>query len=493
MTRVVFWNLQKFGINKINDPSTERSPGQGGLTDQRASHERGVVVARVLIAANPDIIVLIEVASGDTSPDTLASNSGGMEGLLYLLDGLRAAAPGAGWRLVPPLRIGLGGRSETVGVFYRGALADGDLLYFTGPNGWQGAWAGHSVMPMPGVVIPINPYPVAGLVTPDLSNLLAPQRIVPPNALHNGNAYENMLAARVAYRPVPGFPYAVTGDDFVDFGEYRQPYMVTFTRTDAFGNVRNDLTIFAVHPSPQGILPTQFRTYLTYLQDVVAARGALETRIIGGDFNLRLLAADGADSGAYAPLNDPPNYAYEPLLTSPGAPLDENDLEAFKGYFATHIREAGDLTVDSLFLWSSEEVDSPYPGYGYIGSNFAPDFESVDNILVWPRVDRAYNTTIMNVLTGAPFNEVAPPPAGAPAGGPLPAGNLRSSMTNPAGWNALIVPVPGAVPNFVAIPIPPAPNAPAGYTQGDRNNLTSWANYGHLKSTSDHFAIVADI
>jgi hypothetical protein len=487
MTRVLFWNIQKFGVNKINDPSFFYSAGHGGLTDNAASLVRRTVVSNVLMAANPDILVVLEASSGDSTPNMLASNSGGMAGLITMLGLLRAAAPAWGWRLVPPLRVGIGGRSETVGVFYRGALPGGDQLYFTGPNGWVGGWAGASTAPGLGVFF--NNYPAAGLFTPDLSTMLTPPgtlpRVVPAGAGHNGNGLmlESTLAARVNFLPSAAYPYPLTPAGFVDYGPFRQPYMTTFTRTNAAGAVLSDLAIFSVHPSPQDGLPAQFLAYLTYLQDVVAARGLVETRVIGGDFNLELLdPLTGANAPVYNIMNNPPNYAYLPLLSSPGAPGGAA-LDAFKGYFGTHIRENNSLDEASLFLWSTAMVNSPYPGYGYIGSDFVVNFESVDNILVWPRVGgAAYGTTTMNTLTGVPFTQVVPTPGGAPAGGPLPA-NLASGMTNPFNW---LAGVGGAA-------IPPAPNAPNGTTIGIRNNLTSWANYGHLKNTSDHFAIVADI
>ncbi|MBI5120967.1 MAG: hypothetical protein HZA67_08165 [Rhodospirillales bacterium] len=485
MTRVLFWNLNKFGINKVDDPSFNVTPGHGGLQDDEASHMRRGVVARVLDAADADIVIFFEVSSGDSAPNMLATNTGGMEGLIYMLGRLRAADGAAGWRLVPPLRVGTARRSETVGVFYRGNLAGGDELFFTGPNGWVGGWGGASRAPGLGVVF--NAYPNVGIGNPDMRDFLkmpgVVTRNVPAGAQHNGGLAEDRLAARVNFLPSPAYPYALTPAGFVDYGPYRQPYMATFTRADGMGAVQRELSIFVVHPPPQGGLPAQYMTFLTYLFDVVAPLGGNETRVIGGDFNQNLLnPATGANAGVYNLLNNPPNYVYQPLLTSPGAPGGVA-LPAFKGYFATHIREDGNLRVNSRFLWSGGGVNSPYPGYGYIGSNMVADFESIDNILVWPLAGGgAYDTTVMNTITGVPFNRVVPAPGGAPQGGPLPA-NLVSQMTDPVNW---VIPLAGA-------PIPPAPNAPLTPNVWDRRNLIGWANYGHLRSTSDHFAIVANI
>ena len=40
MTRVLFWNIEQFSINKIFSASTQVTPGHGGLTDQVAAAQR---------------------------------------------------------------------------------------------------------------------------------------------------------------------------------------------------------------------------------------------------------------------------------------------------------------------------------------------------------------------------------------------------------------------------------------------------------------------
>src|SRR5437763_16353203 len=104
MTRGLFWNLSTFGINKINCPLNRRGANMGGLTLQQASVMRRAVVANTLAAATPDIIVIVEVASGDSYPDDLATNTDCWAGALDLLTRLRAGNPAAGWRLDNYLR-----------------------------------------------------------------------------------------------------------------------------------------------------------------------------------------------------------------------------------------------------------------------------------------------------------------------------------------------------------------------------------------------------
>jgi hypothetical protein len=463
MTRVLFWNLQTFGINKIDDPSLRRGAGMGGLTFQQASVMRRNLVANTLVAATPEIIVLVEVGSGDSYPDDLATNTGGWAGALDLLNRLRIANPAMGWRLVPPLRVGRrpGSKPETVAVLYQG-VSGAVRRYFTGPNLWVGGANGHSTAPGFGVVG--NAYPAARnldtmLVPPVLPAV--PARNIPGGALHNGGLAENVVAARTRFR--------LSGDpaSWINYGVYRPPYMVTFTEADALGNVQRNLTLFGVHSPAVAGDAGVFIIYLQNTEDVVAALGANETRVIGGDFNLRLLAANGGPSNVYAPLG--PNYV--PLWQSAGAPAPV-DLNAYIGYFATHIKHKYTSNTEATqFLWSDPPNQSPYPGYGYIGSKFVANFYSIDNILVWPHQALPYNyqSTVMNGVVGTPFNLVAPIPGGAPPGTVA----LGQQMNNaPPGW-------------------PPAPNALQVANIGARNNLTSWANYGYQYSTSDHFAVFA--
>jgi hypothetical protein len=458
MPRVLFWNLQTFGINKINDPSIKRPKGIGGNTAAAASAQRRTLVGQMLVAANPEIIVLVEVASGDSYPSDLATNTGGMQGAEYLLGWLRGSNPGMGWRLVPPLRVGRtpGSKPETVAVLYRGVVGAGQR-YFTGPNRWSGGVNGFSRPgPAVGHAYGGGPPNLNAMVTPPGSVI----RNIPGAALYNGGLAENVVSARTSFLLLNG------GGDRVDYGVFRPPYMVTFTETDGMGAVTRNITLFGVHSPATAGDPNVYVTYLTQTNDIVAGLGANETRVIGGDFNLNLMVPNGGPSNVYAPL-----APYTPLLQSAGAPAPV-DLDAYRGYFATHIKPKK-IAFDSLFLWSDNANTSPYPGYGYIGSDFFNNFYSIDNILVWPFQGPPYNyrTSIINGIAGSPFNLVAPVPGGAPTGTAV----MAHKMLNPA----------------PAVPWPPNPNAAVINNTGTRKNLTSWDNYGYQKSVSDHFIVTA--
>lgn len=471
MTRVLVWNLQTFGINKINNTNVGYAEGGGGLNNLDTSHWRRRLVYRTLQYAQPDIIILVEVASGDSYPNELATATGGIEGCSYLLNFLRTSGvySAGDWRLVPPLRVGRapGSKPETVAVFYRGrstnALGQTINRYFTGPNCWTGGYAGMSV---PYSVALARPYPGAGNGYPDLNALLVPPgsdaRTVPLGALWNATRAENTLAARVRFRENNGG----NPGNWLGYGIYRPPYMVTFTEKNATTNAMKNLTLFGVHSPAVAGDPGVFVDYLALTYEVSKPLGANETRMVGGDFNLPLLNADGSNPNTYQSLT---NLGYNPLLY-PNAPppVLPADQEAYRGYFGTHLRNRS-YTKVSRFLWSNAPGDSYYPGYRYLGSNRVPNFWSIDNLLVWTNVPPAsYDTTIMNHVVGSPMNLRNPVPGNAPTG----TLNLVDGFTN------------------ANSPFPQSPTAPV-WQLGTSTNLVSWPNHGYILSTSDHFALYA--
>ena len=466
MTKVLVWNIQQFGINKINNANNKRPRGQGGLTNQQASQSRRNVILNVLNATDPDIIVIIEVSSGDTYPLDVASFTGGMLGCVNFLNRLRFY-PGE-WRLVPPMRIGRGGKAESVGVFYRGqSTVGGNQVnrYFTGPNLWTGGINGMSAEP-PTLS---GPYPGSVNGSPDLNAMIVYPgqnvRQIPAGAQHNATVNENRVAARTFFSINEN---GVAGDP-INYGTFREPYMATFVETDANNNVIRNLSLFGVHSPAVVGDQSVFMTYLANTFEIVAPNAANEVRIVCGDFNLNLLDANGNLSDAYQPLT---NNNYGLLLRPNGGP--PANVDPYRGYFTTHIKtkpSRGNRTAASKFLWSeNNQNQSLYPAYEYVGSRYGGQnnpLYSLDNILVRPyNAATDYRTTVLNTVVGTPFNVVANPPGNPPLGSQL----MPSSFTTAANWP------PAVAPNF---------------TIGIANNLVSWANYGHVYSTSDHFALYA--
>jgi len=458
MTRVLFWNVQRFGINKVFNASGKRPrKGSGGQTFAQAATVRRNLVMKVFAATQPDIIVLVEVSSGVRPVGDLATETGGVTGSVFLQAQLNAAAAPlnvGGWNQVPQLSLGMG---ETVSVFYRRQNATGTThRYFTGPNRFTGGPAGTTVLPL-GAAAGAYPGPAPGAV--NFNAMLVPggggAPMVPATAQHNAGVAENTVSARIAFvNMIGGAPVA--------FGT-RFPYMVTFTEANAAGVLQRNLSIFGVHPTPA--IGHAYMATLATVQDIAGGLGPMETRIVGGDFNLNLLLAPGgAPSGAYAPLT---GLGYTPLLNSV-VPAPAN-LAQYRGYFSTHIRTAT-RTAASELLWSNPPNASQYPGYGYVGSNFTANFFAIDNILVWPLQPPPHNymTTVMNPVVGTPFNAVLGPANAPPPGTVAMAHDLLNA---PGVW-------------------PEAPAA-AAWTLPSSGVRKGYDNYGHILQTSDHFAVFA--
>lgn len=471
MTKVLIWNIEQFDAEKINSASNDTAENTGGLTKAQAAVQRRDLIYQTLNATQPDIFIIIEVIARKMQKSSAAFNNGGLSGAVYLLDQLRDgnapdAIKSADWRLVPPLWL----NSETMAVFYRGATGN-TKRYFTGPNVWSGGIRGKTLPSGK-----VNPRAYAENVSIkkspaiNFNAMLVPPgttaRTIPSGALYNGTGaiMENTVAGRVAFSD---------GTNRSNFGGATWPLMVSFSEVED-GNVRRNITIFAVHPPANKEGQDAFMGTLAATTDVASGLGDKETRLIGGDFNIPLLNENGEKTTQYRPLTD---LGYGLLLDPVGAA--PANVDAYRGYFATHnvVGPIDDTTQlrSSKLLWSESDTNQAYyPGYGYIGSELSAS--SLDNILVKPKLTNDvhdYKTTIMNMVTGTPFNKVADP-AGSPPQGTI---ALSTVIQNaPEQWQ----------------PWPKYPTAPI-YSEAQALDLFSWRNYGKINSTSDHFAFYAEI
>jgi hypothetical protein len=470
-TKILVWNIQKFGINKFNNPSMKRGKNIGGLTKQRASAQREVLLDSILQATDPDILVVIEVSSGDKYPESLASRTGGMNGCVAMLARLRGMLGAPDWRLVPPLRLGRGSIAESMGVFYKGQSTNAGVVtnrYFTGPN----LWTAGRLSVRPGAAAAAAYAAVGGV---DLNAMINPPgggaaRVIPATALHNALLAEDTVAARTEFLLTNADDSAGVGA--IDYKQFRSPYMTTFTEVTA--GVTRNLSVFGIHsPAVTGDQKV-FITHLRMTYEICSALGANETRVIGGDFNLNLLDVMCNDSQVYAPLTAAP-FNYDVLLTPAGPPPIWGG-DAYPGYFTTHIRPAPPWrkrTRFSRFLWSDGATASTYPGYEYRGSNYAANLYSIDNILVRPAPAAATDVTVMNLVTGTPINAIAAPPGNPPIG-TVPGIDFMFNLPAGAVW-------------------PQAPLANDYPGVGRSHQLCGWDSYTRIYSISDHFAVYAAV
>ncbi|MBT2117095.1 hypothetical protein KK141_09825 [Dyella sp. LX-66] len=473
MTRCLFWNVEHFGEKRFYNASSDTDT-DAGMTWALSSTARKDLLYRVIEAANPDIIVIVETVAQSTKGSRMAQR---ITAPVELLNWLRTTAPtvrSAGWRLVPPLVLaGQPGNvgQEAIAVFYRGTTGTTER-YFTGPNIWPGGVDGPSLLPgtRPAAAYGTNKRLGQNV---DLNAFLVPPtttaRTIPAGALHNGNGTtaENTVGARIQLRVLTS---GAAGAN-LDFGVARPPFMVSFTEQASGGALRN-LTLFGVHAPANAPGAARYITDLSTAFEVSGALGTHETRIIGGDFNANLLQDDGTLTTTFDPLTKDNSYR-QLLRPTAGAPSTPGALEAWKGYFGTHINPLDDPPLvsnrqTSRFLWSNGSTASYYPPYRYQSAAYY----SIDNVLIWPLDgSRDYQTTIMNTVVSSPLSAVTPVPAGASAGSVAVAAEIEPII--PFVW-------------------PQAPDA-ADYDAGNATMLLAWERYGHIVSTSDHFALFTDV
>jgi len=443
--RIMFWNIENFSVNKINNPDAIHRQKGTTITKYLASRLRSAYIMSHITQTNPDIFVVVEIETGYDEAGRLVRGLGAT-GAISLLTDIRNATANNNWMLVPPLQTG---PNEGVAIYYNSAN-----LIFTGPNIWPGG-VGATAQPPGGAT---GAYPAA-------LTAVVGARVVPANSLQNVGVNENRCAARV------DFTYnannaANAGNAIVYAG--RAPYMVTFAEMDNAmpPALTRNLTIFAVHSPAKNPFAGAYLRELADTEEITVANAADEVRVVAGDFNVNLLTPALTERLSYANMQAGlANYALalSPVVPAPGPPLD-----GYVGYFATHIKSRR-----KAVYWSTNALPTYYPAYGYIGSDMVDNLFAIDNIFtrygggVAPPA--ANNFTIINGITGSPFNIVAPTTGGAP---------------------------PGVAAFGVALPhpmfSPPPAQAPA-YSSGRKAIFSSWNNYGYIRATSDHLALVMDI
>jgi hypothetical protein len=447
MTRILYWNIENFGINKIANPNArKRKRGATDLTEADASTRRRDIINEVIGAAKPQVIVIVELESAPFIGAGVLSTHAGTDGAAALSAEVANVVEGT-WAVIPPLQTG---PTEAVAVMY-----ETTNRYFAGPFVWPGG-TGPAVPP--GNRTGSYPAPYFGWV---------PSAPVPAHALHNANAVQNRCAARTTFTYRAGHRQAGAPFQFPAYA--RAPYMVSLY--ESAGGGRN-LTLFGIHaPSGNPVSAAQYLQDLSDIAEIVDNVAVNEVRLVIGDFNVQLLDPALAEDPAYGHLQNPNSgymLALKPVSPPPAAP------GGYAGYFATHIRSQYKAKG-----WSSRNRVAYYPGYRYVGSDHGPPSAAIDNAFYRyganfqpPPEPRATNVTIMNPVVGTPLNVVRPPSGGAWPGAVV----LQRRMTVPP-WPAANRP-PGAAPR---------------HNPGFRKLFRSWDQYGCIRSTSDHFAIAIDV
>lgn len=443
-TRILYWNIRDFARNKIDDPAAKKRKKGSTLNRTQASQDRLLHILWLINRVNPDIIVVVEVETAFDAKGRLVRGNG-MLGATTLYSELRNNTNNVNWRLIPPIQTG---PNEGVAVFYLSRRPGTVKRYFTGPYVWPG-----------GANATAQAGGGTGAYPPALASLL-PLRVIPNDALYNGGTSERLVAARVT-----GYTEAahmMNAGAAVNYNAQRSPYMTTFSEYDNNDNLIRHLTLFAVH-SPASGAATAYLTGLGNVAQIVDNLDNDEVRVLVGDFNVNLMTAAHAQTGAYNNnLQAQGNYAL--ALTPLGAP--PAPLQGYEGYYATHVRSTATAAI-----WSTNTDQRWYPGYGYIGSEIVTNLYAIDNIYTVYGANLAApgnnNLTIMNPISGVPYNAFAAPAVGVPIG-------------------SIAAPIEMQVAPVYANPA----NA---FNLGVRTSFIGWEQYGHIYSVSDHLALAIDV
>jgi hypothetical protein len=456
MTRILYWNINNFSINKIYNTS---SWGAFVEAQSRLNHILNEVIAPTApLPANspppPDMIIIAEVFSRtrEVSFQGNVNNSGSRVGLavLLLLDQIRNRL-GNTWCLVPPIMLGDFGIRESVAVYYNAAT-----LQFTGPYIWADNNGVDLSQPATAPNLAnITDYPASWRnAMPNPTN--------PIGALQMNRTWNPPVGAAVPeYRSAGQWEHYLATGARINFpnAQNRSPF---YTRMlDAAGRT---LKVFTVHTSPAtSVGGTNSIAAITDL-----ALAANEVGIVVGDFNVDTF--NNNQNGAYVPLE---NLGYEMLIDSRDAMNVVNPVR--RPYCLTHllpVAYAGPFNATGVPVDPQHNV---YPRFGYMGSmSINPrqpnDSGSIDNVFLnyaGGLAVPAFNTTIVNTVVGKPYTAVAPAPVG-----------VDAALTGGYGYNSSLaapIPQPAGVNPAVGAPLFP-----------------TWNNFQRIASVSDHLAVLFD-
>lgn len=474
MTRVLYWNVLGFGPNGLYPPSSGKRGRRGDDDDEygvpaapKDAADRRGVLRNVVTALTPDIISIVEVLPGGAVEGTPVVNAA----VKSMLGTLRAAVPGANYRVVPPLVTGAGRRAEGIAVFYAAAN-----LRFLGPWGWGGAGA---VDPAGGgLATYAAPWSAAPAALPNRT-FSAAWHVAAPWLPAGCN--ENTLSGRWNFDPPMGAPVLFPA------AGYRRPWLTAFG--DAAGRV---IKLFTMHNVPQLYDPpglgvaakrmaatAQSRAAiaaLAGLPEVAGAMAANEVRCIVGDFNISAFDA-ASDPGSYGLLRA---AGYRQALNPGGyggAPVIPYTWPS-QGYYATHIKSAANS--DPFVSVGAQPTIHGYPGFGYVSTNEGPGnwYDSIDHVFTrYPGANASANFTVINPVAGSPYNVDTAPPANVLHG----VRAVGSQLGAPGVFD-----------------FDPA-NGQHGISENDLAAADAgiafrlWDNYGKVRSLSDHLPLYIEV
>lgn len=488
MTRILYWNINNFSLPKIQ---VATPAGLAAQATQRLTYIVQSIMRGPVGGPIPDIIIVVEVYSRvrEVGAEGTVLNSGSHAGqaVLTLLDQIRAdatlgtAAAGSNWCVVPPLNLGEFGQREAVAVFYNAVN-----LQFTGPNlFWQlygppGPIIGQS-QPVNAVTRPqITNYPVGwaraftGAALNRATGFLG-MPAVPENQLAGEWQYYNAGTARLIPSPRP----PAIPRNRIQFPSQgcRGPFLTRFL--DLTAMMPRTLNLFTVHTSPSSA-----RNAVCQMGNVpeMTAVANGEVNIVLGDFNVDTFGGNAWAYNWMLPLYTMALDPRDPRVNHAGLVIQDR-----KPYCMTHLLPTAHATPYNNVGVAQDPQHNVYPRYGYMGSlvrRSINDSGAIDNIFTAYGAgagEPAANITVINTLTGTPYN-LGVPPAG-----------VTAELTGGLPYNSSLTP-----PNLL-VTSPPANAGIGGIDSlapgaaGAQALFQAWQNFGRVHSTSDHLPLMIDV
>lgn len=458
MTRVLFWNINNFSSNKVDNQTSQLTTTQSMMRDNH-------IIRDVFNQNVPDIFVIVEVFNRRN--DTLLSGvpvfGNARVGVTQLLTEIRSATVNDKWMVVPAITSGKYGYTEGVAVFYNSVN-----LHFLGPYVY-----GPDYMTVWGYTRPINrACPLANTVRPNNCPntwLNGPQAYPDPwagclpnraYALQNANMpNEDMLAGQ--------WQFPVTGGVLSFPNHYnRSPFFTKFLDPNNNDRIIN---LYSVHTSPDSAMYGTRQV----IKIPNIAPGGNEVTVIAGDFNVDCFAKNSL-------------YAYRELLNAnfvmgldPRDGTGQINNERWP-YCMTHLLPTADATP-----FGTANVAQPnaqmnvYPRFGYMGSSW-PSVTmtgALDNIFVRYGQNTAgamQNMTVVNSVVGSPYTALD-------GNTPAAALNVVGTLNYPAQISDGGIALPGG----------------EDATSPDMDLFMEWfqqyGNFGVIRDTSDHLPLVIDV
>lgn len=482
MTRILYWNINNFSLAKIQAGGAAAAEAASRLAYMVQNVMRGPVGGPI-----PDIIVVVEVyvRGGEIGSEgtVLRATVEAGQGVLTLLAQIRAdavmgtAAVGSNWCVVPPIVLGEYGQREGVAVFYNATT-----LQFTGPNLLYDLFGVGQSQPVNAATYAARRNYSAGWQA-GLPVALARTTIFPgaanPIPEHELAGEWQYYTLPLAARPVPSPAPPAIPPNRIPFPNQgcRGPFLTRFREVAA---PNRTLKLFSVHTSPATAMGAVLNMGL--VPEIAAVPAANDVNVVLGDFNV----------DTFGGLWNTYNLAF-PLY---GCELDPRAnhagprVAARKPYCMTHLLPTYLSTPfnNTGHGVATDPQHNVYPRFGYMGSSW-PNINNsgaIDNIFTAYGAAAggpATNVTVINTLTGTPYNWLAAAPPGVTA---ELTGGLQYTSTIPLALNSLIT-------------VPPAAAGTGGidslgmYAWMHLNVFRLWHSFGKVHSTSDHLPLMIDI